>query len=95
MSYNVLQCLHKEVTFMDSKIVSIRLNEFDQEYIHLLKEIFNSGSEFKFVNDSEVIRYALQYACKCRALEIRDSEFNDLYVRWKDLDRRHFEYLLK
>ena len=78
---------------MDSKIITVRFNEFDQEYLDLAKQIMAEDKDFYNIDNSFVIKMAIHKYIGTKILsndELKDKYFNT----WHDLDSRYTKYLL-
>ena len=76
---------------MDSKIMSIRFNEFNLEFLALLKQHVNGKDTIK-LNDSDVVKYAIQRCLLYEALDLGTG--SELYKKYKDLDTAYTKHLL-
>ena len=76
---------------MDNKIMSIRFNEFDLEFLALLKQHVNR--EGIQLNDSQVVKYAVKRLLLLESLDLgTDSE---LYQVYKKVDSAYTKHLLE
>lgn len=77
---------------MDNKIMSIRFNEFDLEFLALLKQHVNGKDPIQ-LNDSQVVKYAIKRCLLLEALDLGTG--SELYQMYKKLDSAYTKHLLE
>ena len=78
---------------MYSKVITVRFNEFDQEYLELAKQIMAEDKDFYNVDNSFAIKMAIHSYIGTKILS--NEELKDKYFKtWHDLGSRYTKHLL-
>ena len=78
---------------MDSKVITVRFNEFDQEYLELAKQILVEDKDFYNVDNSLVIKMAIRMYISNKIYSNEDIE-KKYSKLWSDIVTRNRNYLL-